>query len=82
MLRIEQSGRNSYFYVLSSRGKPQLVCNGYSYHIDHQLGDKTFWRCLQYYRGGCRARCIVHGCKIIPGSVQHNHGIFADTPVS
>jgi len=45
--------------IKSSRGRYQLVHNGFIYNTDRQSGQRVFWHCSEYQRIGCRGRVVT-----------------------
>lgn len=66
-------------FRITSRGRLQLVQNGYVYHCNRQTENKIFWKCAEYNKTGCRGRCISIGSQITVTHAFHNHGVRADT---
>ena len=46
----------------TTKQKPRLDHDGYSYVKDRTIGDKTYWRCIKYLSDSCRSR--LHTCII------------------
>lgn len=44
----------------TTKNKPRLDYDGYSYIMDRSTNDKTYWRCIKYSSDHCRSR--LHTC--------------------
>ena len=40
----------------TTKNKPRLDLDGYSYIMDRSTNDKTYWRCIKYSSDCCRSR--------------------------
>lgn len=40
----------------TTKQKPRLDFNGYSYIMDRSTNEKTYWRCINFYSHHCRSR--------------------------
>ncbi|XP_067008555.1 broad-complex core protein isoforms 1/2/3/4/5 isoform X5 [Anabrus simplex] len=61
-------------FTTSSKGRLQLVHNGYVFNTDRRKGSRIFWRCSQYHKIGCRGRCITLDNQLLVTQPSHNHG--------
>ncbi|CAF3622430.1 unnamed protein product [Rotaria socialis] len=55
----------------TTKNKPRLDCDGYSYIMDRSTNDKTYWRCIKYSSDCCRSRlhtCILTNTIVKPPS--------------
>jgi hypothetical protein len=52
----------------TTKQKPRLDLNGYSYITDRSTNEKTYWRCINYYSHHCRSR--LHTCIITNNVVK------------
>ena len=59
--------------IKSSRGRYQLVHNGFIYNTDRQSGQRVFWRCSEYQRIGCRGRVVTVEGQLLEKCSTHNH---------
>lgn len=59
--------------IKSSRGRYQLVHNGFIYNTDRQSGRRVFWRCSEYQRIGCRGRIVTVDDQLLVKCSTHNH---------
>lgn len=46
----------------TTKNKPRLDHDGYSYIMDRSTDDKTYWRCIKYFSDRCRSR--LHTCVL------------------
>jgi hypothetical protein len=57
----------------TSKQKPRLDLDGYSYVKDRTTNEKIYWRCIKYYSDRCHAR--LHTClesaKILKPPGEH-----------
>lgn len=60
-------------YVLSRRGKPQLLYKGYLYNADTVLNGRSYWRCAETRRGSCMARLVSTATTVFEKQPQHDH---------
>ncbi|QQP58582.1 Uncharacterized protein FKW44_003950 [Caligus rogercresseyi] len=60
-------------FVNSSRGNKKLFENGHSYIREREVGQKTIWKCDQYFSLFCRARVHTNTDTIVKVVGQHNH---------
>lgn len=60
-------------YVLSEKGKPKIVKDGYLYNRDKVLNNKTFWKCEKFAVFKCRARLHTVNENIVKFLGDHNH---------
>jgi hypothetical protein len=44
----------------TTKQKPRLDLDGYSYVRDRSTSEKTYWRCIKFYSHRCRSR--LHTC--------------------
>lgn len=62
-------------YRLSTRGRPQLVHDGYVYNLTSRSVkmNSSHYRCAEQHRG-CRGKCAVISERFMPTGVRdHNH---------
>ncbi len=52
----------------TTKQKPRLDLNGYSYVMDRSTSVKTYWRCIKFYSHHCRSR--LHTCIITNNIVK------------
>ncbi|KAJ8866608.1 hypothetical protein PR048_032468 [Dryococelus australis] len=60
-------------YVMSKKGKLQLVLGDAVYEGVSSRASKTFWRCKQYYSRGCRSRVAMVSGVVVSIRGMHNH---------
>lgn len=60
-------------FIISNRGKRQLLHNGFIYLKEKQTIDKTIWRCIEYESSRCLGRCHTANNEVIWSSDNHNH---------
>lgn len=64
---------DSYTYVLSRRGKPQLCYQGYLFNSDAIKNGRVYWRCSETRRSTCAARLLTIQDKLIEKQPSHDH---------
>ncbi|XP_023725651.1 modifier of mdg4 isoform X1 [Cryptotermes secundus] len=69
----QDCGQGNLQLIKSSRGRYQLVHNGFIYNTDRQSGRRVFWRCSEYQRIGCRGRIVTVDCQLLVKCSTHNH---------
>ena len=57
-------------FVRSTKGKNQLVHEGYIFNKDFTKSNKTYWKCIKYI-DSCKGR--AHTERVIHHSDNHNH---------
>lgn len=60
-------------FVLSRRGRPQLLYNGYLYNSDAMSNGRTYWRCSETRRGSCVARLVSTSDTVYEKQPIHDH---------
>lgn len=60
-------------FVLSRRGKPQLLYKGYLYNSDSTANGRTYWRCSETRRGSCMARLVSTNNTVYEKQPIHDH---------
>lgn len=60
-------------YVLSRRGKPQLLYKGYLFNSDSICNGRTYWRCSETRRGSCMSRLVTTAVSIDEKQPYHDH---------
>lgn len=60
-------------FVLSRRGKPQLLYKGYLYNSDSTSNGRTYWRCSETRRGSCMARLVSTNDTVFEKQPIHDH---------
>ena len=60
-------------FVKSNKGHNLLVVDGFTFRKETIIKTKTFWRCTEFDRRKCRARCHTQDDNIIKISA-HSHG--------
>lgn len=60
-------------YVLSRRGKPQLLYQGYLFNSDAIKNGRVYWRCVETRRSTCAARLLTIQDKLIEKQPIHDH---------
>jgi hypothetical protein len=63
----------SFEIIKSKRGNDILKYNGFLYRKEKTIGDKIFWRCLEYDSSKCVGRCHTVGDKVMKFTDNHNH---------
>lgn len=63
----------NYEFVLSPRGNNVLSYEGYTYSKDKQISEKTHWRCTEYHKRNCSARCTITNGILSLTPNTHNH---------
>ncbi|XP_063242186.1 modifier of mdg4-like isoform X4 [Bacillus rossius redtenbacheri] len=63
-------------FVTSSRGRPQLMCDGfvYNYSYDHKQSGGRVWLCAQRQRIRCPVRVVTAGGQVVATHSAHCHG--------
>ncbi|XP_055304412.1 modifier of mdg4-like isoform X15 [Sitodiplosis mosellana] len=65
--------QDSYTFVLSRRGKPQLYYQGYLFNSDAIKNGRVYWRCSETRRSTCAARLLTIQDKLIEKQPIHDH---------
>ncbi|CAF1149247.1 unnamed protein product [Rotaria sordida] len=52
----------------TTKQKPRLDLDGYSYIKDRSTNEKTYWRCIKYSTHRCRSR--LHTCVITNNTIK------------
>ena len=60
-------------FVKSQKGKNLLVVEGYTFRNERVLTGRTFWKCTEYRKHKCLARCHTENDQIIKNLGTHNH---------
>ena len=60
-------------YVVSTRNKKKLIDNSHLFVKEKQSGEKTIWKCDQFYTRKCHARVHTNDESIIKRLGEHNH---------
>lgn len=60
-------------YLLSRRGKPQLLYKGYLYNRDSFSNGRSYWRCTETRRGTCVSRLITTIDTVYEKQPHHDH---------
>ncbi|KAJ8866613.1 hypothetical protein PR048_032473 [Dryococelus australis] len=71
LMNIQQ--KENIQYVLSQKGKPQLVYNNYLFNLDTVHQGRKFWHCYNYRNNKCHARAITEENCIEIRHPCHNH---------
>ena len=64
---------DSYSFVLSRRGKPQLYYQGYLFNSDAIKNGRVYWRCSETRRSTCAARLLTIQDKLVEKQPIHDH---------
>lgn len=64
---------DSYSFVLSRRGKPQLCYQGHLFNSDAIKNGRVYWRCSETRRSTCSARLLTIQDKLIEKQPDHDH---------
>lgn len=64
---------DSYSFVLSRRGKPQLCYQGHLFNSDAIKNGRVYWRCSETRRSTCSARLLTIQDKLIEKQPIHDH---------
>lgn len=64
---------DTYTYVLSRRGKPQLYYQGFLFNSDAIKNGRVYWRCSETRRSTCAARLLTIQDKLIEKQPVHDH---------
>ncbi|KAJ8866620.1 hypothetical protein PR048_032480 [Dryococelus australis] len=67
------AGEAYVFPVDSSRGGIQLALENYLFSRNRQQNGRSFWRCIEYHRSRCSARCTTVDTTVVATSGEHNH---------
>ena len=59
-------------FVKSNKGRDLLLVDGYTFRYEKTIKEKSHWKCTDYDKFKCRARCHTEGKDIVKVSV-HNH---------
>lgn len=60
-------------FVLSRRGKPQLIYQGHLFNSDAIKNGRVYWRCSETRRSTCAARLLTTQYKLIEKQPYHDH---------
>lgn len=60
-------------FVLSEKGKPRLINDGYVFYKDKETDEKTYWKCSHFQKFKCPARISTTDDQISSQSKEHNH---------
>lgn len=60
-------------FVTNQKGKQNLVIDNYMFSREKSSGNKTIWRCVEYYRAKCNARCHTADGVVSNHLGTHNH---------
>ena len=60
-------------YVVSTRNKKKLIDNSHLFVKEKTSGEKTIWKCDQFYTRKCHARVHTNKESIIKRLGEHNH---------
>ncbi|XP_063227965.1 FLYWCH-type zinc finger-containing protein 1-like [Bacillus rossius redtenbacheri] len=67
------------YYIPSHKGLPLLVYDGFIYCMSHRLGDRRYWKCIEYCTVKCGARAITQDDALMRlNPVGHCHGTHRD----
>ncbi|XP_063227987.1 modifier of mdg4-like isoform X8 [Bacillus rossius redtenbacheri] len=70
----QDGGQEAVFLIDDFRRNCMLVFGGCLFSRDHNSGARSFWRCTDSLRTGCKVRCSTVAGRAHPTSVQtHNH---------
>lgn len=64
---------DTYSFVLSRRGKPQLCYQGHLFNSDAIKNGRVYWRCSETRRSTCAARLLTIQDKLIEKQPIHDH---------
>jgi len=59
-------------FIKSNKGRDLLLVEGYTFRREKEIKGKKHWKCTDYDRFKCRARCHTEGQDIVTVS-NHNH---------
>ena len=59
-------------FTKSTKGKDQLVHDGFIFNKDYAKSGKTYWKCVNYI-DRCKGRAHTDGERVIHHSDNHNH---------
>lgn len=62
----------SLHYVKSNKGRDLLLVDGYTYRFEKTINEKKHWKCTDYAKFKCRARCHTENEEVLKVS-SHNH---------
>lgn len=68
---------DAFAFVLSRRGKPQLLYRSYLFNSDAIKNGRVYWRCSENRRNGCAARLLTIQDKLIEKYPTHDHPPYA-----
>ncbi|XP_067009071.2 protein tramtrack, beta isoform isoform X3 [Anabrus simplex] len=72
-MNTSQDGESETRFVESSRGKPQLVLDGFLYTLNTQDRTKKYWKCFEYPRRRCLGRVVTVNDTVVMERREHNH---------
>ena len=60
-------------FLKSQKGNDLLVADGCTFRSEKVWNGKTFWKCTEYRKQKCRARCHTQDDTITARNGEHNH---------
>src|SRR5256885_1467486 len=57
----------------SQKGKPLLIIKGHLFRKEKNSNEKQIWRCVNYDKSKCKARCHTIENEIMSEEGEHNH---------
>lgn len=60
-------------YFGKAKSQPKIIVNNYEYSINNRYENKSTWRCVKYYRRGCKGRLHTYGRVVEIINNDHNH---------
>lgn len=73
ILDVEIEEYESFSFVMSRRGKPQLYYQGYLFNSDGVKNGRVYWRCSETRRGTCMARVLTTQHSLLEKQPRHDH---------
>lgn len=69
-----------YEFIKSQQGRALLVVDGFTYSKERQINEKTHWKCTEYKKASCPARChMLHDAICTTaGNLVHSHAPVFD----
>jgi len=60
-------------FMMTTRGRLQLLHEGYRFYMERTNGNKVLWKCNMYHKTRCAGRCHTINKCVTWSSQNHNH---------
>lgn len=58
--------------MIAGRKHPKLIVDNNEFTVNRRRGDRSMWKCSQYYRLKCKCRLVSYN-NTVKISANHNH---------